>query len=247
MWTLTFKAEDFFDLKDFPHRGIFNGVETVWEVLPLIADYIKKHIKPNVSGIRNGVGVISEKKVLENGAVVHAGAFLMDDEIELGAGVVVEPGAMITGPVIIGEKTEVRQGAYIRGKIITGPGCVIGHTTEIKNSIMTGDSKAGHFAYIGDSVIGKVNLGAGTKLANFKLTEDTINVGRYDKKIDTGLRKFGAIIGDGVSTGCNSVMMPGTIIGKNCMVYPNYTVRGTWPARTIIKEENGTTSLEDRK
>ncbi|MBU3956472.1 glucose-1-phosphate thymidylyltransferase, partial [bacterium] len=139
----------------------------VWEVLPLIGDYIKKHIKPNVSGIRNGKDIISGKKILDNGAVVHAGAFLMDDEIELGAGVVVEPGAMITGPVIIGEKTEVRQGAYIRGKIITGPGCVIGHTTEMKNAIMTGGSKAGHFAYIGDSVIGKVNLGAGTKLANF--------------------------------------------------------------------------------
>ena len=240
---MTFKAEDFFDLKDFPHREIFNDVEKVWEALPLIDAYIKKHIKPNVSGIRKGAGLIREKKVLDNGAVVHAGAFLMDDEIELGAGVVVEPGAMITGPVIIGEKTEVRQGAYIRGKIITGPGCVIGHTTEMKNSIMTGGSKAGHFAYIGDSVIGKVNLGAGTKLANFKLTEDIINVRAAGEKISTGLRKFGAILGDGVATGCNSVMMPGTILGKNCMVYPNLTVRGTYRKDNIIKAS----ALEDRK
>jgi len=246
MYKLIFKTEDFFDLSVFPHREIFKDVETVWEVLPLIAGYIKKHIKPNVAGIRNGAGLISEKKVLENGAVVHAGAFLMDDEIELGAGVVVEPGAMITGPVIIGEKTGVRQGAYIRGKIITGPGCVIGHTTEMKNAIMTGGSKAGHFAYIGDSVIGKVNLGAGTKLANFKLTEDIINVRAGGEKISTGLRKFGAILGDGVSAGCNSVMMPGTILGKNCLIYPNTTVIGAHGANTIIKQKD-TSQMEDRK
>jgi len=246
---LTFKAEDFFDLSGFPHREIFKDVETVWEVLPLIGGYIKKHIKPNVSDIRNGGDLITEKKVLENGAVVHAGALLMDDNIELGPGVVVEPGAMITGPVIIGEKSEVRQGAYIRGKVITGPGCVIGHTTEIKNAIMTGKSKAGHFAYIGDSILGSVNLGAGTKLANFKLSEDIINVINPDTrhKINTGLRKFGAILGDGVSTGCNSVMMPGTILGKNCMVYPNFTVRGTWENGTIIKWNMGTLELEGRK
>ncbi|PKM99224.1 MAG: glucose-1-phosphate thymidylyltransferase [Elusimicrobia bacterium HGW-Elusimicrobia-2] len=244
---MTFKAEDFFDLSGFPHREIFKDVETVWEVLPLIGDYIKKHIKPNVSAIRNGGDLITEKKVLENGAVVHAGALLMDDNIELGPGVVVEPGAMITGPVIIGEKSEVRQGAYIRGKVITGPGCVIGHTTEIKNAIMTGQSKAGHFAYIGDSVLGKVNLGAGTKLANFKLTEDIINVRDGVEKISTGLRKFGAILGDGVSTGCNSVTMPGTILSKNCMVYPNFTIRGTWENGTIIKWNMGTPYVEERK
>ncbi len=243
---MTFKAEDFFDLSAFPHREIFKDVETVWEVLPLIGDYIKKHIKPNVSGIRNGADLIKEKKVLENGAVVHAGALLMDDEIELGAGVIVEPGAMITGPVIIGENTEVRQGAYIRGKLITGPGCVVGHTTEMKNAIMTGASKAGHFAYIGDSVIGKVNLGAGTKLANFKLTEDVINVRAGGEKISTGLRKFGAILGDGVSVGCNSVMMPGTIMGKNCLIYPNTTVIGVYGANTIIKQKD-TSETEVRK
>lgn len=241
---MTFKAEDFFDLSGFPHREIFKDVETVWEVLPLIGGYIKKHIKPNVSAIRNGGDLITEKKVLENGAVVHAGAFLMDDNIELGPGVVVEPGAMITGPTIIGEKSEVRQGAYIRGKVITGPGCVIGHTTEMKNAIMTGQSKAGHFAYIGDSVLGKVNLGAGTKLANFKLTEDIINVRNGVEKISTGLRKFGAILGDGVSAGCNSVMMPGTILGKNCLIYPNTTVIGVHGANTIHK---GTSQTEVRK
>ncbi|MEA2082036.1 MAG: glucose-1-phosphate thymidylyltransferase [Elusimicrobiota bacterium] len=243
---MTFKTGDFFDLKDFPHREIFKDIETVWDVLPLIGDYIKKHIKPNVAGIRNGADLIKEKKVLENGAVVHAGAFLMDDDIELGAGVVVEPGAMITGPVIIGEKTEVRQCAYIRGKLITGAGCVVGHTTEMKNAIMTGGSKAGHFAYIGDSIIGKVNLGAGTKLANFKLTEDIINVRSGGGKISTGLRKFGAILGDGVSAGCNTVMMPGTILGKSCLIYPNTTVIGVHGANTIIKQKDSS-QTEERK
>ena len=247
MWTLTFKAEDFFDLSPFPHRAVFDGIGTVWEVLPRIGAYIKKNIKPNVSRIRNGGALITEKKVLENGAVVHAGAILMDDSIELGPGVVVEPGAMLTGPVIIGDNTEVRQGAYIRGKVLAGAGCVIGHATEIKNAVMTGESKAGHFAYIGDSILGKVNLGAGTKLANFKLTKDTINVRDGGKNISTGLRKFGAILGDGVSTGCNSVTMPGAILGMNCMVYPNFTVRGTWPAGTILKLDMSAASLEENK
>jgi len=232
---LTFKAEDFFDLAEFPHREIFKGLENVWECLPLIAGYIKKKIKPNVSGIRKGLCLTSEKKVLPNGAVVHAGVFLMDEEIEIGAGAVIEPGALITGPTIIGEETAVRQGAYIRGKVITGKKCVVGHTTEMKNAVMTGESKAGHFAYIGDSILGKVNLGAGTKLANFKLSEDNINILDGGKKNPTALRKFGAILGDGTATGCNSVTMPGTIMGKGCLLYPNTTARGCYPAGSVIK------------
>lgn len=243
---LNFKPEVFFDLTDFPYRDIFEGITNVWEVLSRIKEYLKKTIKPNVSEIRNGRSMIGKTVTLANGSAIHEGSFLMDNNIQLGSSVVIEPGALICGPAIIGDGSVVRQGAYIRGAVIVGKNCVVGHTTEMKSAIMTGESKAGHFAYLGDSVVGKVNLGAGTKLANFKVTEDNINVLAEGSKISTGMRKFGAILGDGVSTGCNSVMMPGTLLGKNCILYPNTTVRGFYGACSIIKL-NQNIELKERK
>jgi UDP-N-acetylglucosamine diphosphorylase / glucose-1-phosphate thymidylyltransferase / UDP-N-acetylgalactosamine diphosphorylase / glucosamine-1-phosphate N-acetyltransferase / galactosamine-1-phosphate N-acetyltransferase len=157
-----------------------------------------------------------------SGAVVlYAGSVLWDDLICLGAGSVVEPGALIQGPTIIGSHTEVRQGAYVRGNCIIGNGCVVGHTTEIKASIMLNDAKAGHFAYIGDSILGNwTNLGAGTKLANLKIKPGSVRVRVAADSIDTGLRKFGAVLGDHVEIGCNAVTNPGTLLGKGCMVFP---------------------------
>ena len=158
--------------------------------------------------------------------VLYAGAVLWDEQIQLGAGTVVEPGALIKGPTIIGRHTEVRQGAYIRGKCIVGDRCVVGHTTEMKGSVLLDGAKAGHFAYIGDSILGRnTNLGAGTKLANLKLKGDTVRVLFEGRLIDTGLRKFGAIIGDDTEIGCNAVTNPGTILGKKCLVYPLTSVR----------------------
>lgn len=168
-------------------------------------------------------------------SVIYAGAVLFDDMIYIGKGTVVEPGALIKGPAIIGDDSEVRQGAYIRGDVIAGCGCVIGHTTEVKHSVLLGKSKAGHFAYIGDSILGSVNLGAGTKLANLKIVESSVTLSIDGRKYDTGLRKFGAILGDGVETGCNSVTMPGTIIGKSSVVYPGAALRGYYPDNSIIK------------
>jgi acetyltransferase-like isoleucine patch superfamily enzyme len=173
--------------------------------------------------------------VLSGASVVYAGVALMDDEIQIGNGTVIEPGALIKGPTIILDNTEVRQGAYIRGNVMVGNGCVVGHTTEMKSSVMLGQSKAGHFAYIGDSILGKVNLGAGTKLANLKIVESQVVLNINGKKYETGLKKFGAILGDGVETGCNTVTTPGTILGRNVLVYPNTTARGYRPPETIIK------------
>jgi len=234
MSQLIFKAEDFFDLSDFEYREIFDKFSNVWEVLPHIKEFIKGVIKPNVKHIRKDVEVLKTTK-LENGAILYKGCFLMDDEIEIKAGAVIEPGALVCGPAIICENAVLRQGAYVRGSVIVGRKSVVGHTTEMKNAIMTSESKAGHFAYIGDSIVGKVNLGAGTKLANFKITEEEIKINVNGGKINTGLRKFGAILGDGVSTGCNSVTMPGTIIGKDSLIYPNTTVRGFIPRNSVIK------------
>jgi NDP-sugar pyrophosphorylase family protein len=181
--------------------------------------------------------VIQNGKVLEGASVFYAGACLMDDEIFVGPGSVVEPGALIKGPTIIGSYCEIRQGAYLRGHCLIGNRCVLGHTTEIKHSVMLNGAKAGHFAYIGDSILGnRSNLGAGTKLANLKITGTPVIVKINENIYETGLRKFGAIIGDDSETGCNSVTNPGTLLGRRCLVFPAISVRsGYYQNGSIIR------------
>ncbi len=176
-------------------------------------------------------------RILPGASVLCAGAVFMDHEIEIGRGVLVEPGALLKGPLFVGDFTEIRQGAYIRGNCYVGPRCVVGHTTEMKGSIMLEGAKAGHFAYLGDSILGReVNLGAGTKLANLKLTRDNIRIRVNGQTYDTGLRKLGAILGDGVQTGCNSVTNPGTLLGPESLVLPCCRVGpGYFPAKTILR------------
>jgi bifunctional N-acetylglucosamine-1-phosphate-uridyltransferase/glucosamine-1-phosphate-acetyltransferase GlmU-like protein len=181
--------------------------------------------------------VIQDGVVLEGAAVLYAGACLMDGDIFIGPGSVVEPGALIKGPTIIGGYCEIRQGAYLRGHCLVGDRCVVGHTTEVKHSVMMDDAKAGHFAYIGDSILGNsTNLGAGTKLANLKIIDSPVSVTIDRKRYDTGLRKFGAIIGDDTETGCNSVTNPGTLLGRRCLVYPGISVKGGYYRdRSVIR------------
>lgn len=145
-------------------------------------------------------------------------------------GAVIEPFAYIKGPAFIGAHTEVRQGAYIRGHVYAGSRCVIGHTTEVKGSVFFDEAKAGHFAYVGDSILGfQCNLGAGTKLANLKIKgksvsfKDPIN----GEHRDSGLRKLGAILGDKVQTGCNSVLSPGSLLLPGTAVLPSVHFHGT--------------------
>jgi bifunctional N-acetylglucosamine-1-phosphate-uridyltransferase/glucosamine-1-phosphate-acetyltransferase GlmU-like protein len=170
-------------------------------------------------------------------AVLWEGSVLWDESIFIGPGAVVEPGALVKGPSIIGAHTEVRQGAYLRGLCIVGDGCVVGHTTEMKTSVMLEGAKAGHFAYMGDSLVGQqANLGAGTKLANLKIREQNIRVLAHGTRIITNLRKFGAILGDHVETGCNSVTNPGTVLGKSCQVFPLTSVRaGYYEPNSVIR------------
>ncbi len=186
--------------------------------------------------VKGGLKVLLNGRELKGASVFYAGAILFDDNISVGEGTVVEPGALINGPAIIGNNTEVRQGAYIRGNCLVGDRCVVGHTTEMKGSIMLNDAKAGHFAYIGDSILGSnVNLGAGTKLANLKLSGSEIKLTAGGKNYNTGLRKFGAILGDDVQTGCNTVTNPGAVLGKGCLVYPNTSVQGIYyPEQSVI-------------
>jgi bifunctional N-acetylglucosamine-1-phosphate-uridyltransferase/glucosamine-1-phosphate-acetyltransferase GlmU-like protein len=182
--------------------------------------------------------VILNDELLAGASVLMAGSCFLGEKIEIGKGVLIETGAMIKSPAIIGDCNEVRQGAYLRGHIISGRGCVLGHTTEIKHAIFLNDAKAGHFNYIGDSILGNnTNLGAGTKFANLRFLEGNIFVEIEEKQIDTGRRKFGAILGDNSQSGCNSVTNPGTILGKDSLIMPNATVRAGYhsPGSVIRK------------
>lgn len=173
--------------------------------------------------------------ILKGASVIMAGAVLDGGAIKIGKGVLIESGAMLKSPTILGDNTEVRQGAYLRGYCLTGDRCVLGHVTEIKHTIFLDDAKAGHFAYLGDSILGnQVNLGAGTKMANLRFTGGDVPVKTKDGIISSGLRKFGAILGDNVQTGCNSVTNPGTLLGKKSMLLPNTTAPSGYHANSSL-------------
>jgi len=186
---------------------------------------------------KGGIKVMHGEKVLVGASVIMAGAILQGNRIRIGKGVLIEPGAFIKSPTIIGDQTEVRHGAYIRGYCLIGRNCVVGHVTEVKHTIFLDGAKAGHFAYLGDSILGnQVNLGAGTKLANLRFIKGDVSVSTPDRLIKTGLRKLGAILGDLVQTGCNTVTNPGTLLGKRSMVIPNTTVpSGYHPDSSLIR------------
>ena len=181
--------------------------------------------------------VHQQGRLLEGASVIMAGVSLLGSQFAIGQGVLIEPGAMISAPTIIDDWTVVRQGAYVRGYCIFGKRCVVGHVTEVKHSIFLDDAKAGHFAYLGDSILGNdANLGAGTKLANLKFMPGTVQVRLPEGSADSGLRKFGAILGDKVQTGCNTVTNPGTLLSPQAMVLPNTTApSGFHKKRAIIR------------
>ncbi len=189
----------------------------------------------NVS--KGGLVVERDGSQLQGASVLMAGCVLMGSRIELGRGVLVESGALIKEPAIIGDRTEVRQGAYLRGYCLTGSRCVLGHTTEIKHSIFLNDAKAGHFAYLGDSILGTAaNLGAGTKMANLRFLAGNVKIKTGREILETGLRKLGAILGDHAQTGCNSVTNPGTLMGKKSILMPNTTApSGYHPDQSVIR------------
>lgn len=207
-----------FDLEGFAHRELFDGVEAAWEALgERLAAYIDERAEDRIEG------------------EVEEGAFLKG-KVHLAPGARIEAGAYVQGPAIIGPGTHVKHGAYVRGYVLTGENCIIGHSTETKNAIYFDLASAGHFNYVGDSILGRrVNLGAGVKLANFRVLPGNVNVldpeGRF---VATGMLKLGAILGDGVSIGCNAVTAPGTIVGRESCIYSLAPVRGTIAARTLV-------------
>jgi UDP-N-acetylglucosamine diphosphorylase / glucose-1-phosphate thymidylyltransferase / UDP-N-acetylgalactosamine diphosphorylase / glucosamine-1-phosphate N-acetyltransferase / galactosamine-1-phosphate N-acetyltransferase len=213
-------SNHFFSLAAFFHRELFEKAGYVWEALERLLPYLE----------RKKLGLIEVK--------VPSTAYLTRPElISIGIGTVIEPGAYIEGPAIIGPNNQIRNGAYIRGGVITGEGCVIGHATEVKHSILLNSVQAAHFNYVGDSILGNgVNLGAGVKLANYRLDHKDVAILWQGEKISTGLRKLGAIIGDGAQIGCNAVTNPGTLIGPEAFCYPCENIKGIISSRAIYKE-----------
>ena len=140
--------------------------------------------------------------------------------------------ATLIGPAVIGRRTEIRPGAYIRGSVIIGDGAVIGNSTEIKNAIIFDEAQLPHYNYIGDSIVGyRAHLGAGAIISNFRLDRKSIRIKGDGERLDTGLRKMGALIGDGAEIGCNTAICPGSIIGRGCVIYPLSRVIGIIPEK----------------
>jgi NDP-sugar pyrophosphorylase family protein len=216
-----FKPPDLFDLSQTDHEEIFANCQYAWEALKRIQAYLQTNLRPGLHNLCEGVAFIGE-------------------QVFIGEGTLVEDGAMIKGPAIIGKNCEIRHNAYIRQQVIIGDNCVIGNSCEVKNSILFNNAVAPHFNYIGDSILGyKAHLGAGVKISNFKLVPGNITVEIHDKAFDTGLRKFGALLGDNTDIGCNAVLNPGSIVGRGSIIYPNTNWRGVLPPNKIVKNKAG--------
>jgi UDP-N-acetylglucosamine diphosphorylase / glucose-1-phosphate thymidylyltransferase / UDP-N-acetylgalactosamine diphosphorylase / glucosamine-1-phosphate N-acetyltransferase / galactosamine-1-phosphate N-acetyltransferase len=214
-----FEPVDFFNLSQTEHAAIFDGCKYAWDALKQIKAYLETHLRPSLHNRCEGVAFIGER-------------------VFIGEGTLVEDGAMIKGPAIIGRNCEIRHNAYIREQVIIGDECVIGNSCEVKNSILFNSAVAPHFNYIGDSILGcKAHLGAGVKISNVKLVPGNVTVEIDGQPFDTGLRKFGALLGDNTDIGCNAVLNPGTIIGRGSVVYPNTNWRGILPANMIVKNQ----------
>ena len=200
----------YFDLSTFQHAALLKDCQYVWEALTNISSYLKAFPFTPLNPLD-----------------FPQAYFINPELISIGPGTIIEPGAFIQGPCVLGNACHVRHGAYIRGNLIAGNQCVIGHDTEIKNCILLDKVAAAHFAYLGDSILGNfVNLGAGSKCANLRLDHGIISIHYSGQKMSTGLKKMGAILGDFVQMGCNSVTNPGTLIGPHSQIAPILNVGG---------------------
>ena len=206
--------EKLYDLKETIAEEIFQGKTYPWEVLPLIGTFIEKLGKTLSSEEYDQIG--------ENIWVAKSAS--------------IAPTVAINGPCIIGKNAEIRQCAFIRGNAVVGEGAVVGNSTELKNVILFNKVQVPHYNYVGDSVLGyKAHMGAGSITSNVKSDKKLVVVHGEDFELETGMKKFGAMLGDGVEVGCNSVLNPGTVVGRNSNIYPLSSVRGVVPADSIYK------------
>jgi NDP-sugar pyrophosphorylase family protein len=206
------KTKALFDCQTPYLTSLFAESEYPWDMLPKIKELARKLISEGIEGYT-----------------------LIADGVLVGENVKIYPTATIEGPTVIGSGTEVRPGAFIRGGVITGENCVIGNSSELKNCILLNKVQIPHYNYVGDSILGnKAHTGAGTICSNLKSDGKNVVI-HGDIEYETGLRKIGGILADGADVGCNSVINPGTIIGKNTSVYALTSLRGVYPADCIVK------------
>lgn len=208
-------VKELFDLENRLIAPLFDDVQFAFEVLPQIGNFIKK------------IGPMLDSSIYEN----------QGENIWIAKSAKVAASASITGPCIIGENTEIRHCAFIRGNAFIGNNCVVGNSTELKNVVLIERVQVPHYNYVGDSVLGTgSHLGAGAITSNVKSDKSLVKLKSGDEVIETGLKKFGAMVGDNVEVGCGSVLNPGTVIGKNSNVYPLSSVRGYIPPNSIYKK-----------
>lgn len=210
------KNTTLFNLDETIAKDIFNDVTFPWEVLPLIKDFIPT------------LGASLSEEEYEHPA----------EDVWIAKSASIAPTASISGPCIIGKNTEVRPCAFIRGSAIVGENCVVGNSTELKNVILFNNVQVPHYNYVGDSILGyKSHMGAGSITSNVKSDKTKVTIRYEGDVIETGLKKMGAILGNYVEVGCNSVLNPGSIIGSNTNVYPLSMVRGFIPKGSIYKRQ----------
>ncbi len=210
------KISNMYTLSETIAAGLFEGAEYPWEVLPKIHDFI-----------------------LELGKSLPADKFeKRGEDIWIAKSATVAPTACLNGPLIVDEEAEIRHCAFVRGNAIVGKGAVVGNSTELKNVVLFNKVQVPHYNYVGDSVLGfKSHMGAGSITSNVKSDKTLVVVKSAGEKIETGLKKMGAMLADHVEVGCNSVLNPGTVIGRNSNIYPTSCVRGCIPANSIYKNE----------
>ncbi|NGX34361.1 MAG: Bifunctional protein GlmU [Candidatus Anoxychlamydiales bacterium] len=229
---MIFDINNFFEIESFLFKELFENINEIWTPLENLNSYLKKENLKNK--IKNKKFQIPKTCYIEN-----------PDLVFIGENTLIEPYVHIKGPCVIGKNSQIRHGAYIRGNVITGTNCIIGHSTEIKNSILLDNVSAAHFAYIGDSILGnRVNIGAGVKLANFRLDKNQISFYLNLKKIKTNLLKLGSIIGDDTQIGCNTVLNPATFLEKNIKCNPSLNIGGHITKDSVIKNK---TSFTEKK
>ncbi len=222
---MNFHPSTFFDFAQTDHRTLFDNAEYAWEPLKQIANYLQFRLKPAMLGSCLGTPYIGPS-------------------VFVGQGTVIEHGACIKGPAWIGDNCQIRAGCYIRENVVIGNGVVAGNSCEFKNCILFNGCEVPHFNYVGDSILGyKAHLGAGVILGNVKLDRQNIVLRHDGVSLDTGLRKFGAIIGDKTEIGCNSMINPGSILGRNCLIYPLTQWKGVLEENHVVKTTQNQTVI----
>lgn len=215
--------QELYDLNETLAKPLLESLTYPWEALPKIGDFIKE------------LGKTLPKDKYDE----------VEENVWIAKSAKIYPNNYIAGPCIIGENTEVRPGAFVRGNALVGNDCVVGNSTELKNVILFNHVQVPHYNYVGDSVLGFYShMGAGSITSNVKADKTLVHVKGADYDIDTGLKKFGAMLGDHVEIGCNSVLNPGSVICQDSNVYPVSMVRGVVPAHSIYKDKDHITAKQ---